>query len=264
MAIYDFLNSYGQFDSLASFNGLLEDYLKIYPEEKNREVFEKMLLENKELSVYTNYGLKFNLALITNKKIGYKDAGKINDNTLKVPYIIYWKQKDNQRALIINQNNYIEAKGMFFSLTETDNYFEDHKDDLISIHLTDESSDEVIDIFKNMSAKKDSLLTIQKNLDSKYISDVDLMKEQCVKICQNIFDETIKIISPLSKDDRKAYIDEAVARVFVVKKALYVRYMSNKHLLIERHFSNPSQQRAFAKSYVNELPIIPYFKLFNM
>ncbi len=264
MAIYDLLSSYGCFDSLAGFNGLLADYLKIYPEDKNREVFERMLQENENICVYTNFGLKFNLALIANKKIGYKDAGKIEDNTLKVPYIIYWKEKDNQRALIINQYNYIEAKGMFFSLTETDNYFENDKNDLITIHLNSENSNEVIATFKNMLSADKTLSAIQKDLDSKYISDVDLMKEQCTEICKNIFDETIKTILPLQPDDRKEFIDETVARIFIIKKALYVRYMSNKYLLKERHSGNPSQQRAFAKSYISELPIVPYFKLFNM
>ncbi len=264
MAIYDFLSSYGQFDSLASFNGPLKDYLRLYPNDSNSLVFERLLKENQEIFVYTNFGLKFNLALIANKQIGYKDASKIDDHSLKVPYIIYWKDKENQKAMIINEHNYIEAKGMFFSLTEVDNYFENHKNDLLVIHLTTENDSEVVTTFKNMLNEKKSIVSIQRNLDRKYISDVDLMKDECNKICQNIFDETIKKIEPLESNARKEFIDEAVARVFIIKKALYVRYMSNKHLLKERHFSSLPQQRIFAKSYVRELPIVPYYKLFNM
>jgi len=264
MAIYDYLISYGQFDSLVSFNGQLKDYLNIYANEKNRKLLEMMLEENENLYVYTNFGLKFNMALIANKQIGYKDAKKIDDNSLKVPYIIYWKNEDLQRALVINTNSYIEAKGMFFSLTEVDNYFEDDKNDLIAVYLNQDNRDEVIEVFKEMLNGKHATVSIQRKLDNKYINDVDLMKEQCIKISQDIFEETIETILPLESGERKPYIDKAIARAFILKKALYVRYMSNKHLLNERHFGKVSQQRIFAKSYISEIPIVPYFKLFNM
>ncbi|MGI6607473.1 MAG: hypothetical protein ACOX1F_00635 [Erysipelotrichaceae bacterium] len=264
MAIYDLLDSYGQFDSLAGFNGPVKEYLNIYPEDKNKDLFEMMLEENDNLYIYTNFGLKFNLALIANKKIGYKDASKITDHCLKVPYIIYWKENEVQRAMIINLSSYIEAKGMFFCLTEPDNYFEKDKNDLVAIYLNQENKEEIVDTLKTMLTGDIPMFAVQKNLDSKYISDVDLMKEQCIKICQSIFDETVKTILPLESDDRKPYIDKTVARVFIIKKALYVRYMSNKNILDERHFGQVAQQRAFAKSYVTELPIIPYFRLFNM
>jgi|BioPla2DNA2_1021312.scaffolds.fasta_scaffold00009_114 hypothetical protein len=264
MAIYNVLSSYGLFDSLASFNGLVKDYLRIYPEDENKELFELMLSEKEDIYVYTNFGLKFNLALIVNKKIGYKDAGKIDDNVLKVPYIIYWKNENVQKAMIISFNNYIEAKGIFYCLTEVDNYFENDKNDLITIHLTDENKDEVFKVFKSMLDEKKSLSAIQKTLDRKYINDVDLMKDDCINISQQIFDRAIKIILPLECDDRKPYIEEAVARAFIIKKALYVRYMSNKHLLNKRHFGKQSLQRAFGKSYVNELPTVSYYRLLNM
>ncbi|HPW52814.1 MAG TPA: hypothetical protein PLI19_01210 [Erysipelotrichaceae bacterium] len=264
MAIYDVLSSYGQFDSLVSFNGPVEDYLKIYPADENRELFKMMLKQNRQIRVYTNFGLKFNLALIANKKIGYKDVGKIDEYCLKVPYIIYWKEENIQRALVISLNSYIEAKGIYYCLTEVDNYFENDKNDLVTIHLSQKNSSEVIETFSSMLAENQTALAIQKNLDSKYISDVDLMKEQCIGICQHIFDETIKTIRPLEPKQRKPYIDETVARVFIIKKALYVKYMTSKYFLNERHCGNVSQQRAFAKSYISELPIIPYFKLYNI
>ena len=40
--------------------------------------------------------------------------------------------------------------------------------------------------------------------------------------------------------------------------------MSNKHLLNKRHFGKQSLQRAFGKSYVNELPTVSYYRLLNM
>ena len=264
MAIYDYLISYGQFDSLVSFNGRLKEYLNIYANDKNRELLEMMLKENENLYVYTNFGLKFNMALIANKQIGYKDAGKIDDHSLKVPYIIYWENENFQRALVINTNSYIEAKGMFFSLTEVDNYFENDKNDLVAVYLNQDNESEVIEVFKEMLVGKQSLVSIQKRLDNKYISDVDLMKEQCKKISQDVFNKAIETILPLESSERKSYIDEAIARAFIIKKALYVRYMSNRHLLNERHFGKVSQQRAFAKSYISEIPIVPYFKLFFM
>ena len=51
------------------------------------------------------------------------------------------------------------------------------------------------------------------------------MKDDCINISQQIFDRAIKIILPLECDDRKPYIEEAVARAFIIKKALYVRYV---------------------------------------
>ena len=90
---------------------------------------------NDSICLYKNHELKVNSELIANKKIGYRDFAKIPEGFYKIPYILYWQIGEVERALIINTNNYVEARGVYYCLTEADNMLAEDKGDIVVYYL---------------------------------------------------------------------------------------------------------------------------------
>ena len=96
MAIYDILSSQkDQRDggSVCTFNGYLEDYLGMIEEdetkEKETEVFRYLHSLDENLHICTDLHLDINRNAIANQIIRYKDAFKMPEGQICIPYIIY-------------------------------------------------------------------------------------------------------------------------------------------------------------------------------
>ena len=263
MGVYEILNSAGELDYGNQFNGRLGDYLTAR-EDRLSSLFNRMLEVRDDLRIHTDYVFDVNIESIANKKIGYRDLRKVPQGTAFVPYLIYWQEGETERALMLNTDSAEEAKGMYYCLTEPDNPLAEYKSEILALYANGENDDVVLDYFTRLAQGKQTAGALQRNYDSQHIGSIDEMKEHCAAAGAAIFAETqAKLAEMTSKKDKSDLIYRTVLRVFYLKKGLYVRYMTSRQLLSDRHGGNIVEQRAFAKSYCNEVSIVPFYTLWN-
>ncbi|MBQ4253487.1 MAG: hypothetical protein II712_01530 [Erysipelotrichaceae bacterium] len=249
------------------FNGNLRDYLESYEfsGEQFRPFFEELLAQQEDLQICADLPLEISSTVIANQIIRYKDAFKIPERYMVIPYIIYWKKDESERALLLSTDSYIEAKGLYYLLTEPvseqKNRFDSCRNDIVAAYISEENAAEIAKVFAQMAEGKLSVGRIQRNCDRHSIIDVDEMKEKSVALAKGIFDEALNRLPDL--EDKADVIYSAVGRVFLIKKALYVQYMMAKDILTTRHEGEVKKQRQFAKAYVDEVPIVSYSELWR-
>ena len=263
MGIYKLLEDYGEVDYSAYYNGPLTDYVNSH-DDCFAGVFKRVLEITQEVNLYRNFELTLNHELLSNKKIGYRDVAKIPTNTVKVPYIIYFKNGEREKAIVLSDKSYIESRGIYYCLTEPENTFEQERADIVAAYISNENADEIVKLFEEMYNNTNSCGFLQRKLDARYMNDVEEMKSDCIAIAHESFEKAVSEIDAIEDKDKKAeVIYQVVGKAFILKKALYVRYMTNKHLLNDRHGGNIVEQRKFAKAYADEVEIIPYYELWN-
>ncbi len=263
MGIFDVLYDFGEYDYSSYYNGLLTDYLTSH-QDKYRDLFEQIVSIDDSVRVYTNFEIKSNLEALANKKIGYRDINKVPAGVMKAPYILYWKNGENQRAILINLDSYVEAKGMYYCLSEVDNIFEKQRLELLAMYLNEDNQNSLLSCFKTLYENKKTVGAMQRKYDSQYIPNMEEMKETAVSESVKLFDELLAQLAQTEDKETKArLIYRGVSRIFLLKKAVYVSYMTNKSLLVERHGENVVEQRRFAKAYADEIRIVPFYQLWN-
>ncbi len=260
MAIFNLLDNYGQFSTTRCFNGYLRDYLTDF-EDENKDIFEDILTIDPNVCVYRNYSLTIQHQLIANKKIGYRDIEKIPEDAIKIPYLLYWS-KPVSRCMLISNEDYIITRGMYYCVCEPANALESDKSEIVSVSLKQQRND-IVSIFENLKDETNTAGYIQRRFDMKYFGDMEDSKERCVKIASQMFKNVTQELENLDSKQRGPIIYKVVGNAFFLKKALYVRYMTNKLLLQERHDNNVFEQRKFAKAYIDEISIIPYYQLWH-
>ena len=263
MGVFDVLYDYGEYDYSSYYNGLLTDYLASH-QDKFHDLFEQIAAIDNTVCLYTNFEIRCNLEALANKKIGYRDINKVPAGVMKAPYILYWKKDNNQRAILINLDSYIEAKGMYYCLSEVDNVFEKQRLELLAMYLNEDNQNNLLNSFKTLYENRKTVGAVQRKFDSQYIPKMEDMKEAAVEESTRLFDELIAALAQTEDKETKAQlIYRGVSRIFLLKKAIYVSYMTNKTLLVERHGENVVEQRRFAKAYADEVRIVPFYQLWN-
>ena len=257
MAIYEILNRKNK-DSFfrtnsSFFNGSLAEYLNGGNTEYET-LFREFLETEPELQICINLPIDISTKAISNQIIRYKDAFKLPSQTITVPAILYWRKDDQERAIMFSTNNYIEAKGLYYCLTEPDLEYGQTRNEILAMCLKEEYASDIRQAFTNMYEGKRSIGAIQRSLDRKYVNNVDEMKEKAIELAKSIFDEAQEKL--VDMEDRSELINETIARAFIIKKALYVQYMMSKELLNNRHEGDVKKQRQFAKAYSDEVPIV--------
>lgn len=267
MAIYEELND---LDTLSSssyrdydFNGLLSDFIDsssdFLPEFD--PLFEQLVGLEPEVRVCSQLVIGINHKTISNQIIRYKDAFKLPFSAFRVPLILYWTKDGAERAMVLSTNTYIEAKGLYYCLTEPDSRFNDARNEIIAMALNEDTQEDVKAAFEEMLSGRKNVGAIQRMYDRKYLGSVDEMKDKAVELAGRIFDDVQQQLS--DAQDREEIINDVIARVFLLKKAVYVQYMMNKDLLINRHENDVKKQRQFAKAYVDEIPIVSLSSLWR-
>ncbi|MCR5067919.1 MAG: hypothetical protein K6A14_07655 [Erysipelotrichaceae bacterium] len=263
MGIFDVLYDFGEYDYSSYYNGLLTDYLSCH-QDKFNDLFTQIAEIDGEVRLYTNFEIKSNLDSLANKKIGYRDIAKVPSGVMKAPYIIYWKTGEEQRAILVNLDSYIEAKGMYYCLTEVGNIFEKQRLELLAMYLSEDNQNALLSCFRTLHENKKTVGAMQRKYDSQYIPNMEEMNEQAVEESGKLFDQLIANLAATDDKEEKArLIYRGVSRIFLLKKAVYVSYMTNKSLLVERHGENVVEQRRFAKAYADEIRIVPFYQLWN-
>ena len=104
----------------------------------------------------------------------------------------------------------------------------------------------------------------QRYLDNRYISDPETMKDKCITLAKETIEKAQNNLLKIQQQERQPLIDNTIIELFLLKKALYVKYMANQKILQDRHSGNTKEQRVFAKSYIDEIPFISYYTLWNL
>ena len=262
MAIFEKLKNLEAEPSNASHNRFYNGPLKDYMESSENSYagylsfFEELLNIAEDVNVCAELPIKINHQTVSNQIIRYRDAFKLPENSLRIPLILYWKNGESEKALLLSTTTYIEAKGYYYCLTEPNTDFSDDRNDILAMVLNEESLPDLKQAFISMYEGTKATGAIQRALDRKYLADVDEMKEQCIKEAQKAFDETVAKVPDLTTEEKGELINDTIGRVFLIKKALYVQYMMSKETLNTRHEGDVKKQRQFAKAYVDEVPIV--------
>ena len=124
MAIYQILEEIKDVrkeGELCDFNGYLEDYLEVIDSSEDqpmKDILHALFEENHDLKICVNLRADINRQVISNQIIRYKDAFKLQGHPVICPVIIYGKQDDAERALILVQHSdrsYLYAKGLYYT-----------------------------------------------------------------------------------------------------------------------------------------------------
>lgn len=161
MAIYQILEEIKDVrkeGELCDFNGYLEDYLEVIDSSEDqpmKDILHALFEENHDLKICVNLRADINRQVISNQIIRYKDAFKLQGHPVICPVIIYGKQDDAERALILVQHSdrsYLYAKGLYYTLTEPYSFLADCKNELVAV--TAESVDGVLATFRKLFSVK--------------------------------------------------------------------------------------------------------------
>ncbi len=238
------------------FNGYLEDYLDTLDDDSTIKYSLQAIHEkNSDMKICVNYRFAINKDVISNQIIRYKDSFKLQGKPIVCPYIIYGRDNDTERGLILLEDTdkaYLCAKGVYYCLTEPMSPFVDAKNEIVSMVAT--SSDEVLRIFDRLFTYKAGAL--QRELDRKIYPDYAQLKADALELAAKLRDNAETMIN--ESQDPEDCIRGLVTTWFLLKKVVYVQYMVNKEFLEKIHESNIKKQRNQAKQNADEIPFMSY------
>ena len=243
------------------FNGYLEDYLQMISEdEKAYKVLDEVFKQNNDAKILTNFKISISKDAITNQIIRYKDAFKLQNDAIVIPYIIYENKNNVQRALIYYPNEdggYIFAKGLYYCLTEPTSQFIDNRNEFVAISSDDPK--EVATTYGKMFTQKPG--SLQRYLDKHHFGTYEDMHKEALRISNKMHDEAFDKLKDV--EDKYEMIREYIVKWFLLKKVLYVQYMLNKDFLQNVHEGNVRKQRNQAKINADEIAFISYSSLWR-
>ena len=273
MAIYDILAAHrDQRDGgdICSFNGYLEDYLGIIEEDetkkKETEVPRYLHTLDENLRVCTDLHLSINREAIANQIIRYKDAFKMPDGEICVPYIIYGKDENSQRASILlfgEREDYIFAKAYYYVISEPDNMYEGTRNEIISMVYDEEMEDVFKETMERYFVKKEKAGLVQRVADRRLFKDYDDMIALAKERGDQLQEEAKKELPTLG-DDAQPAIYRYIMKWFLLKKFSYVQFMMDKRKLQDVFEGNVKKQRHGAKDRSDAISFISYREMWQI
>ncbi len=259
MGIYEILESKKDIrkgSDICDFNGYLEDYIdSVDEEEKIYPVFKKLLEHDDSLRVIVNLKTSVSKESISNQIIRYKDIFKLGNQAIVLPWIIYSKKGEEQKALLIVNDDYICAKGMYYSLTEPSSEFQEVKNDIVAVGLR--NTDEVVEAFEKLYTKRAG--QIQRDLDHKHFKNYDEAYEHALELSNSIGDNLIT--NSKECEDKEMFIRSCVSRWFLIKKYVYVQFMVDKSILNTKFEGNVKAQRNQAKQNADSIRFVSILEI---
>ena len=235
---------------LCFFNGYLEDYLNDYSGvETHKELFEKLLETDHGLKIIVRLAIPVLNDAISNAIIRYKDITKYS-NALTVPYIVYGKKEEAQKAVILTDEGYLYAKGLYYVLTEPGSEFRDFNNDIVAVDMEDDAV--VLEVFNELYGRRGG--QIQRATDRKYFSGYDDAFSKAVELADKLGEDVGAKAD--EAEDKEAFIKDRVGKWFLLKKFVYVQYMMEKDLLNTRHGGNVKAQRNKAKENADAIRFV--------
>ncbi|MEG1474646.1 MAG: hypothetical protein RSC10_02740 [Longicatena sp.] len=273
MAIYDILceisDTRGNEAGSCKFNGFLEDYLSMIENVEGKEEITAILsplfeLDN-NLKICEDLHLNINKDAVANQIIRYKDAFKLPQGTIRCPYVVYGMFEDYQKAVIITlgeEEAYIQAKALYYVMSEPDNEFEGTRNEVIAISATKNSIEQMQKVVEAFLIKNRKAGIVQRELDSKLFENYDFMYTLAAKIASDRVANIREIL--INTEIKEDGINDSIAFWFLMKKFSYVQYMMDKNTLNRVHDGNVKKQRQVAKEKCDAIGFISYSELWKM
>lgn len=244
---------------LADFNGYLEDYLEIMDSnEKAYEVFKALFEANHDLKIIVNYRTNISKESISNQIIRYKDVFKLKENSIVCPYILYGKEHDVEKAILLTNESYIFAKGLYYCLTEPFNTFQEVNNDLLAMCL--DKPELILKVFNRLFTYRTGAL--QREVDQSYFTSYEDAKAAALQLSFDLKEKAQQEL--VGKEDANEYITGLIVKWFLIKKYIYVQYMINKDILKNVHEGNVKKQRNQAKIYADEVSFLSFSELWKI
>ncbi len=278
MAIYDILNNIKDRreaqDSIAYFNGFLEDYIALIEmsnaddvdavRSNDIELLKKLFDHDNNLKIIVDLGLNINKKAVANQIIRYKDAYKLPENSINVPYIVYGENDDMQRAMVVccgEQEAYINAKALYYVISEPENEYEGTRNEMIATSLSEKSLEGVLLAMDAFFLNNVRAGEVQRNLDLQIFHSYQDMYVLCNKMAQDQIDALDDVLK--DKETTQANIYRCIGNWFLLKKFTYVQYMMDKSTLNRLHEGNVKKQRAEAKMKADEIAFVSFSELWK-
>lgn len=238
---------------LCDFQGYLEDFLDNASEDLvGLEVLKEFFKLNNDFKIIHNLKIEISQTSISNQIIRYKDISKLGKYPLKIKYILYTRNEESSKAIILDQE-FIYAKALFYVLSEEPSPFNSLRHDILISDLALDAqtiNDIVSDLFKLRTG------SIQKRIDLKHFENYDQAFERVLELSSNIEKDLNEFIASPELGG-SAKINHAVCCWYLLKKFSYVQYMINKQILKERHQDNIKLQRNQAKINADKVRFMP-------
>lgn len=273
MAIYDILNEIKDMrtdeKNICTFNGYLEDFLAMIEEvEEKKDVYKilKALFdEDENLKIVENLHLNINKEAIANQIIRYKDAFKLPQGTIYVPYIVYGNFQGFQKAVILtigDKEEYIIAKSLYYIISEPENEYEGTRNEIITLSVNKDSIPRMLESVKEFFEDHLKAGIVQRRLDHKMFQSYDemyLLANNMGLYQQEHLKELLQ-----NSEDSMLEINKIIATWFLLKKFTYVQYMMDKNTLHHIHEENVKKQRQVAKEKCDAIGFISYSELWKL
>ena len=262
MAVYEILSQQDE-NAEFSYNGLLSKYLAQNPElpDSIRDAFTKIAEAEPDTKIICDLKGAVKLDAISNRIIHYRDISKLGGNPIVYPYILYAKDEDADRAMLVvpyEPHGYLYARGYYYCLSEAGGQFYDVRNELLEV--CSDNSEEIVNSWNRLKEEKAGL--IQRQLDRREFRNYDVLKQQAIEAA-----EALKVAATaalLDAADRSDLIRYYVVRWFLLKKVLYVQYMVNKNIRSSVHEGDIHKQRNQARINADEVPILSYRQMWTV
>lgn len=248
-------------DSVCEFNGYLEDYLNVIEEDEEKAAcyFRKLLELNSDFRIIKNLKISCNKDAIANQIIRYKDAFKLPDGILHVPYLLYVKNEMKECGIICaigGKDASIYAKGSYFVLSEPGNQYENLRNDLVSLSLNDATFDKQLEVLKRYLNQGDKASYIQRKLDQNEFESLNEMIETATDLSKMLCEDGVEHLKTLEEPRDAIY--ELIEKWFYLKKFVYVQTMMDRTSLHMVYGDNPKKQRQAAKERADAIQYVSY------
>lgn len=236
---------------LCTFNGYLEDYLQIIDEDhKDIEILRSLFALDNDLRIIVDLQMGISHESISNQIIRYKDIFKLEDRAVVIPYVVYGKKEDTQKAMLLVDEDYIYAKGMYYSLTEPTSEFQAVKNDIVAMDMKDVSL--IQNTYRKLYTRRAG--QIQRELDQHHFHNYEEGYQHAIVLSEQVHQELVAKLPDL--EEKEELIRKCIARWFLIKKFVYVQFMVDKEVLKNHFQNNVRAQRNQAKQNADSIRFV--------
>ncbi|QIK69024.1 hypothetical protein G7062_01430 [Erysipelothrix sp. HDW6C] len=241
------------------FNGYLEDYLNV-ENHPHDALYQSIAAMDDSCRIMINFSVFINKDLIANKIISYKDIFKIPKWYIKAPVILYSQGDDHEFAILLVDRNYLEAKGIFYCLTEQGALLERYRNNVLVLTFDDETT--VVELYRLMLEKGNIAPVLQREQDRRRIGSIENLGEVAVATSRERV-ETLRESFEIEPSGRATRIHEAIASWYLIKKMVYVHTMLDRESLNTASGGDIKVQRQKAKELSSRVEFIPFSEMWR-
>jgi len=264
VAVLSAINDRRKGDDSCQFNGYLEDYLETVEEDTQaKKCLQKLFDVDPNLRIIVGLGFDVNKDVISNQIIRYKDSSKLPKKYLNCPYIVYGKTNvDTEMGILIvdgDKSEYLFAKGLYYCLTEQTGLLETARNELVALNT--DIPELVKSVVEKLLAGTQRVGAMQRDIDRNYFTSFKNLSEQITEKANSLKEEVLEKVK--DNANRSDLIYNVISKWYLLKKTVYVQYMTNKDLLEKENEGNIKKQRHNAKLFADQIPFVAFSELWR-